>query len=263
MKQLAKIIFIPCLCCVCNAHAFPDGVNVGVGVSALSGLNVFAGYTPYNSSSWLGNFGARFDFASTSPLQSALNSAIDRLMRDGIDVGDGVRIDEGVLDSKHYAALVDYYPFRGAWRLSGGYFFGDMNLDASIKGEISNVPTQRFYFYINGDHYYYNGNQFRGSVSIDWEYNGPYLGTGFDINLFCGFQLFVDFGVVFTNRSAKLSLDIPHEQLYIYDTETGTWSPVTVPQLDSDVAAATDDANKKLSDIRVLPVVKMGFSYLF
>ena len=73
----------------------------------------------------------------------------------------------------------------------------------------------------------------------------------------------MDFGVVFTNRPARMAMDIPHEQLYVYDIDAGTWSPVVVPKLDTDVAAATADANKKLADIRVLPVVKLGFSYVF
>ena len=263
MNCVKKLFIIPCVFVACNAYAFPDGVSLGVGMSVLSGLNVMAGYRYVNDSSWLSKFGGRFDFADTDPIKSALDSGIDHLMRDGVDVGNGVKIDDGKLNASHYAALIDFYPFSGAWRLTSGVVFGDMKLDAAIKGEIDNIPSQRFYFYINGDHYFYNGNRFRGAVSIDWDFYGPYFGTGFDWEMFCNIYLSMDFGVVLTNRPARLSMNIPHEQLYIYDAVSGTWSPVNVPKLDADVAAAQRDANHKLADIRMYPMLKIGVLYRF
>ena len=256
------------LCTVCVPKLlyanFADGISVGIGASVTSGLNAAVGYyNPASDNRWLRHIGVRADFASTDPLKSAIDSAIDSIMRDGIDVGDGVRIDKGALDAWHGAVVVDYHPFSGAWRLSGGYAWGAMNLDSDIFGEIESAPSQRFYFYLAGDHYYYNGNNFSGSAAIDWNYHGPYFGTGWDWRLGCGFYLFTDFGVVLTNQPGRLVLDIPHEQLYIYDTQSQTWSPVTIPQLDADVARATADANRKLSDIRIYPVVKVGFTYRF
>ena len=263
MKSMKYLSVLFLLVGARTAYAFPDGVYVGVGASALGGMNVLAGYRYMDKNSWLGKFGARFDFADTGPLKSAIDSAIDHMMRDGIDVGDGVKIDDGKLDSSHYAMLVDFYPFDSGWRITGGYLWGNMELDAAIKGVVANAPSQRFYFYINGDYYYYNGNRFNGGVAIDWDFYGPYLGTGFDIGLFCGFRMFMDFGVVLANRPAYLTLDIPHEQLYIYDKGSEAWSPVNIPQLDTDVATAESDANHKLSDIRVYPMVKIGFLYRF
>ena len=74
-------------------NTFPNGMQFGVGVSGTGGLNVFAGY--YNNSLlpvWLRYFGFRIDFASSEPIKSAIDSAIDHYMRDGISVGDGVKI---------------------------------------------------------------------------------------------------------------------------------------------------------------------------
>ncbi len=249
--------------CCGNAHAFIDGVRIGAGASVLGGLNVIAGYGPRETDGLFGKLGVRLDFSSTAPIKSALDSMIDHLMRDGVSVGDGVRIDEGKLDSTHYAALVDFYPFSGMWRLTAGYMFSDVHMDAAIKGEIENIPSQRFYFYINGDHYYYNGNVFRGGTTIDWDFNGPYFGTGADIRLGCGFYLYLDAGVVYTNRPSRLVMHIPHEQLYTYDVLSATWSPVTIPKLDSDVADATEKANRKLGHLRLFPVIKVGFLYRF
>lgn len=260
MKKIIPISF--CLVCV-NAFAL-DGLQVGVGVSALTGLNVSAGF--YNKSLesyfWR-HFGMRADFANIDALKSAVNSAIDSIMSDGKDVGDGVKIDKGQLDSWHASLLLDYYPFAGTWRLSAGYAWGDAKLDAEIFGEIEQAPSQRFYFYLAGDHYYYNGNNFGGMATIDWNFHGPYLGTGFDIGLSCGFSLIFDAGVVFTNRAAKLHLNIPHEQLYMYNKETGIWNPITIPILDNDVARATREGNDKLSDFKFFPMLKLGFVYRF
>lgn len=239
------------------------GVGIDIGISALSGIEIGAGYRKADSDHWTSRFGVRANISSTDPLKSAIDSALDRLMRDGVDVGDGVRLDEGKLDAWHGALLADFYPFAGPWRLTGGYAWGGMDMDARVFGTVANAPADRFYFYLAGDHYFYNGNQFKGSVSLDWNYHGPYFGTGFDWRLFCGLALFFDIGAVVTNRPARMSMDIPHEQLYIYNTESGAWSPVQVPQLNTDVARATADANRKLSDYRLYPMIKLGFGYRF
>ena len=75
MKKIIPISF--CLVCV-NAFAL-DGLQVGVGVSVLTGLNVSAGF--YNKSLesyfWR-HFGMRADFANIDALKSAVNSAIEQ-----------------------------------------------------------------------------------------------------------------------------------------------------------------------------------------
>ena len=244
--------------------SFPHGLQFGTGVSATSGLNVFAGFYNSNYETYLlRHFGVRADFASSDPLKSAIDSALESYMNDGIDVGDGVKIDDGKLDAWHGALLLDFYPFAGAWRITGGYMWGGATLNSSVFGTIEQAPSQRFYFYLAGDHYYYNGNSFNGTATIDWNYHGPYIGTGFDIGLFCGFSLYIDMGVVFTNRPAHLSLDVPQEQLYIYNIAAQTWQPVTILQLEEDIMRATHEANRDLSDFKFYPMVKLGFAYRF
>ncbi len=248
--------------CVNASSAY--GVQFGLGVSATSGLNVILGFhNPEHESFWLRHFGVRLDVATSDPLNSAINSVIDYYMKDGTDVGDGVKIDNGKLDAWHTMALIDYYPFGAWWRISGGYAIGSALLSSDVFGTIEQAPSNRFYFYLAGDHYYYNGNNFGGSAQIDWDYHGPYIGTGVDLGLFCGFSLFLDLGVVYASRAANLTLDIPQEQLYVYNSTTQTWVPVTIPQLDADVARAEREADDKLSKWRLFPMVKVGFAYRF
>ncbi len=262
-----KKLFTPLLFFAFSGGAlgnYVDGFQVGVGASLTSGLNISVGYR--NSEivpKWSRYLGVRLDMANTDALKSAIDSLIESYMRDGRDIGDGIKLDDGKLDAWHTGLMLDYYPFRHGWRITGGYVWGEMSLDASIFGEIQRAPSQRFYFYIAGDHYYYNGNAFKGSAEIDWNFHGPYLGTGFDIGIFCGFSVFMDIGVIFTARPAKLTLNIPQEQLYVYNKETGVWGPVTIPQLDADIYAAQRDANRDLSKFKFYPMLKLGIAYRF
>ena len=71
----------------------------------------------------------------------------------------------------------------GPWRISGGYSLGNANLKTAIYGTVADAPSERFYFSLAGEHYYYNGNNFDGITDIAWRYHGPYIGTGFDFDI--------------------------------------------------------------------------------
>ena len=247
--------------------AFPHGVQIGVGLSATSGLNGFVGYANKDFDSfWAKHFGVRFDFASTKPVKSLINNGIDSIMGDdGIDVGDNLTIADGQIKAQHYAALVDFYPFGdtwmlGGWRITGGYAFGDMNMMANIAGAIDG-PTGYYEFELGGNKYAYTGNSVHGTAGMDWEYRGPYIGTGFDIGLFAGFKIYVDAGVVFTNRAAELSLDVPTDNLKQWNGSD--WAAVDLPELDQVIDETLADAQSELDDFKFYPMVKMGFMYRF
>ena len=247
------------------------GVQIGAGVSAVSGLNGFVGYVNKDFDSfWAKRFGVRFDFATTKPVKSLIGDAVDSVMDDGIDIGDDLTIDGVDIDAKHFAALVDFYPFGdtwmlGGWRITGGYAFGDMNMSANIAGVVDALDTTRYEFELAGQSYAYVGNSVHGTACLDWKYRGPYLGTGFDIGLFAGLKIYVDAGVVFTNRAAQLSLDVPFENLQ--KLEGGVWKPVDSEQLQAEVdkykGEVLADAQSALDDFKFYPMVKMGFLYRF
>ena len=162
---------------------FPHGLQLGVGVSATSGLNGFIGYANKNFDSfWLKRFGVRVDFATTSPLKSAINSGIDSVMGDnGIDLGDGLTIKDGSIEGQHFAALLDFYPFGNTWflggiRVSGGYYFGNLDLSANLTGKVDGLPDSEFAFSLNGIDYKYIGNELHGTANAEWNYRGRILG---------------------------------------------------------------------------------------
>lgn len=250
------------------------GVQVGLGASATSGLNGFVGYANKDFDSfWLKRFGFRVDFASTRPVKSAINSAVDSAMgSSGIDIGDNLTINDGEIKAHHVAALVDFYPFGNTWfwgglRLTGGYYTGKLDVDANLSGKIDGLPSDAFEFKLMKNLYRYTGNSVHGTARADWKYSGPYLGTGFDLGLFAGFKIYMDAGVVFTSKTAQLNLDVPFAGLEYYDTAASTWKPVSSSAEQAEVdrvkAEALADAQSELDDIKFYPMIKLGFMYRF
>ena len=251
----------------------PTGLQLGLGVSASSGLNGFVGYVNKGLDSfWLKRFGVRLDFASTQPIKSTINSLVDKQMGDGIEIGDHLNITDGKIKSKHMALLVDFYPFGdtwflGGWRLSAGYYVGDMDIRAMLtnKDDLSEFAGKRFQL---GDRIWqYNGGDLHGTAKAKWDFSGPYLGTGFDIGLFGGFKIFMDAGVVFTSKAAELSLDVPATSQLQYSSDGGTtWTNIDLGNLTplrNDIDETISDAQEKLDEYKFFPMVKLGFMYRF
>lgn len=272
MKKLLAIATIA-TCAVSPVFAgvldyVPTGLELGVGVSATSGLNGFIGYVNKTRESfWLKRIGVRADFATTKPLKSTINNAIDGAVSD-IELGEnGIRIDGGTFESKHIGALLDFYPFGNTWflgglRITGGYVSGDMKMTTNLSGEIDGLPDDKIAFELGGEKYYYEGNSVHGTAKLKWKYNGPYAGTGFDLGLFSGFKIYVDAGVVFTSKAAEVDADVPFTNLHKAD---GT--PIDNDTLKSEVNNAKKEALKeaqdKLDEYKFFPMVKMGFMYRF
>lgn len=257
---------------------FPHGVQLGVGISPTSGLNGFIGYNNKNFDSfWAKRFGIRFDFASTKPLKSLINKGIDKYMGDdGIEINDEISIVDGAIKANHYGALVDFYPFGntwflGGWRVSGGYMFGNLDVDANLKGTVDGLPSGTAEFEFDGTKYRYLGSDVYGTATADWKFHGPYAGTGFDLGLFAGLKIFMDAGVVFTNKAAELDLNVDVNNLQYYDSVGGTWNNFAgdpnynnlVADFNARKDAELQDAQDELDKYKFYPMVKIGFMYRF
>lgn len=252
---------------------FPHGLQLGVGVSPTSGLNAFVGYNNKNFNSfWAKRFGIRFDFATYSPIKSSLNKRINKEIGDeGFKIDDSLKIDNFVLNAKHYGAMIDFYPFGNTWflgglRISGGYFAGKLDLDADIHGKVNGG---RIEFELDGKTYSYDGHTMHGKAKVDWKYSGPYLGTGFDLGLFRGFKFYMDAGVVFTDNTAKFDLDVPYAGLqdeFGIDIDPNSTNPTiqaAYAAFKNAKDAALADARKEAKDYPYYPLVKLGFMYRF
>ena len=252
---------------------FPHGMQIGVGVSATSGLNGFIGYANKKFDSfWWKRIGFRLDFASTKPLKSLINRGVDKVMGDdGIDIGDNLTINDGTIKAHHMAAMIDIYPFGdtwflGGWRLTGGYYLGKMDITANLSGHIDGLPSDPIEFKLMDTQYRYNGGDINGTARANWKFNGPYVGTGFDLGLFWGIKMYLDAGVVFTNKAAELSLDVPvNDKLQVWDGTAwqGVQSTVLETAFENAKRDALADAQKELDDIKFYPMIKLGFMYRF
>jgi hypothetical protein len=256
---------------------FPRGVQLGVGVSSTTGLNGFIGYNNKNFDSfWAKRFGVRLDFASTSPVKSLINKGIDNYMGDkGLEINDEISIVDGNIKAHHIGALVDFYPFGntwffGGWRITGGYVFGDMDIDADLKGTVKGLQEGVVEFKFYDTTYRYLGNSVYGTAKADCKFHGPYLGTGFDLGLFWGIKIYMDAGVVFTNKAAELDLDVNVDNLQ-YKDGGGNWKSFAgdpnyntlVEEFNANKAEELEDAQDELNKYKFYPIVKLGLMYRF
>lgn len=247
---------------------FPNGLQFGLGVSPTSGLNAFVGYNNKKFDSfWWKRFGLRLDFATYSPIKNRLNREInDAIGDDGIKIDDDLKIDNVNISAKHIGALVDFYPFGDTWflgglRVSGGYMTGNMKIDADIKGT-KNVGEIKFKL---GDREYaYTGDQMHGKTNVNWEYRGPYLGTGFDFGILYGFKIYLDAGVVFTNNNARADLNVPLTDLKDLTADLPVEGNALLENAyNTAKAQALKKAQDELDKVDYFPIVKLGFMYRF
>ena len=247
---------------------FPRGMQIGLGVSPTSGLNMFVGYNNKNFNSfWAKRFGVRFDFATYSPIKKKINSEINDMLGDeGAEISDNLSIENVELSGNHFGALIDFYPFGNTWflgglRLSGGYMTGKLNLDANIYGKLEGGKIE---FELDDRKYCYDSGDMHATAKANWKYSGPYLGAGFDLGLFWGFKIYMDAGVVFAGKSAKLDLDVPLDGLK--DITSGAPQSVTgaVETLYNEAKArALSEAQDELDKYDFYPLIKLGFMYRF
>lgn len=257
-----------------NVGASPwySGIELGGGVSATGGLDGFVGYMNKESSWWpMRSLGLRLNFASTKPIKSTIDSISNSLAGDtGFEIED-ITIKDIEIDAKHIGVIVDFYPFGdtwflGGWRLSGGYYKGDLNVTAGLTGGVGGLPDGNLYFSFGDTEYRYLGNTIRGTAAVDWDYSGPYLGTGIEFGLFAGLKIYLDAGVVFADSVPHIDADVPFTNLEqkIGDTwKTVENNPTLEAAVNAEKAKVLSDAQHELDKIDFYPMVKVGFMYRF
>lgn len=252
---------------------FPHGLQLGVGISATGGVNGFVGYENKKFDSfWAKRFGVRLDFATTRPLKSKIDSLFDSVVGDdGIDVGDNLTVKDISLKSQHVAAMLDFYPFGdtwflGGWRITGGYYTGKLKIDANLTGELKDLPDSEFAFMLGDNQYRYTGNEINGTARANWNYRGPYVGAGFDWGLGAGLKVYLDAGVVFTDKTAQLDLSVPKDALQTWNGSA--WVAVEgntalEEAFETAKADTLKDAQDELDKLKYYPIIKLGLMYRF
>jgi hypothetical protein len=223
-KTLIKPLLIFSLCTPFLAHAefgfyakggtLGLGGGVGYGISDM--LTARVGYTAYN---------------------------LDR------DI-DSTDVDyEGKFKLGGAEALLDWHPFAGTFRVTGGLIFSRNKIDVDAK--LNQSVTINDVEYDAGD---------LGDLSgtVKFKSTTPYLGIGWGnvVGKNGNFHLVADIGFQY--------LGTPHVKLNASCSTQGAISaPVECLQLDQNVQAEEDDLNDEVENYEWWPVLSIGVAYRF
>ncbi len=142
-------------------------------------------------------------------------------------------------------ALIDFYPFKGSFHLTGGVAFSGNGINLTGK------PTSGV-FSINGTDY--TAAEI-GSLSgeADWGGVAPYLGIGWGrtVSKEGHWSFNFDIGVILTGEpEVSLSANCNAD-------------PATCAQLSDDLAAEEKSTEEELSDVDLMPVINFAIGYRF
>lgn len=144
-------------------------------------------------------------------------------------------------------ALVDYHPFGGGFRLTGGVMYNGNKLDARA------TPTGAGTYTFNGQTYTAAD---AGDVTgkIDFNKIAPYVGIGFGnaVAKNKGWGFTADLGVMFMG-SAKINLA----------SNNCTATSTVCDQLTNDLQAESAELRDDAKDFRYYPVARVGVAYRF
>ncbi len=136
---------------------------------------------------------------------------------------------DGDFDLGGAALLVDYYPTQSGWRISGGLFFSNTELDASGDIEIEGA------------------SDVEGTIKMAFENKiSPMITTGYDLHFGDGWSFNSEIGVIL---SGGLDMEVEADDASLQSQIDN----------DEDIQDAIDDA----SDINALPYIALGVSYRF
>jgi len=160
---------------------------------------------------------------------------------------DGIVYD-GDFDLDNFGIVLDYYPFKGNFRLSAGYYSNSNQIDALAQPETGGTVD------INGYDYNISGEWVR--TNMDWDSSAPYMGIGWG-NAFSegsNWTFTLDLGVLFTGEPTAALTASPG--LHQRATDLGR-------TLSDDLDAEQIQLNDDLSDFDLYPVIQLGVTYSF
>jgi hypothetical protein len=146
-------------------------------------------------------------------------------------------------------ALLDWHPFDGSFRLTGGLVFSRNKIE--VQAKLNQSVTINNTVYTASD---------VGELSGDVKFKStvPYLGIGWGnvVGKEGNFHFVADIGVEFQGS--------PDVNLHGSCTSAfATSNPTECAQLTSDVAQEEKDLNDKVSDYKWWPVLSIGVAYRF
>ena len=223
MKKLNLILFTLSISFIAHGQSeqpsgdYNLGFRVAPRISTLgAGLEVAKGFTP--------NFGVRAGFNYFSYAYEATESDVSYDLE---------------LELKSFAVFADWHPFKGAFRLSGGFLINGNGLTGNAK---PTTPVE-----IGGTDYNLD------SVDLDISYNSlaPYLGLGWDTTFGdednWGFVF--DLGLIYSGSAeAALTAKGPGTSEALYEENR---------------KKEQDELQNDLDSLKWWPVISAGLVYQF
>lgn len=223
MSISAAAVAAVVVCCLAPAFARP--VNVSIGASTLGfGVQVATPVVPGTLDIALGINHFSYNHSGT---YTQNNSAVPY---------------DGALRLQTIPVLLDYYPFHGVFRLTGGVMVNQNEFNLVASGGSGSYT-------INGDTYPASEvGTFTGKVA--WRRVAPYLGIGWGSKAarHRGFSMGFDLGILYTN-SPTVTLSASN--------------PTHNTQLARDVATEQAKANQKAAALRFWPMIGIRVGYDF
>jgi hypothetical protein len=182
----------------------------------------------------------------TTPLTQKLNGRIGVNVANTSYEGNTSDMDyDFKLKLKTVDALLDYHPFDGAFRVTGGVVYNGNKIDARAK------PNRGTYTINNVA--YSAGAVGDLSSKIDFRKAAPYLGIGWGNAVKeAGWSFGTDLGIMFQGT--------PRTQLA---SNNCTAVALLCSQLAEDVAAENLKLGEEVKDFKLYPVIRVGLSYRF
>ena len=140
------------------------------------------------------------------------------------------------------SALLDWHPFKGSFRVSGGAIYNGNNLDAKAKTSAT---------FDIGDETYTSEELGTLTGKIDFDAIAPYLGLGWDTSFGKnkGFGFLFELGAIYQGLpKVDLSADGPI---------------ASDPTFQNELAKEESNLQSALDEFKIYPVIAIGLSYRF
>ncbi len=224
LKLLGKSALVVALCAPLLAQADLGvyakagtlGFGGGIGMGLTESLNARLGYTTYD---------------------------YDRdLETDDVDYKGELKLGGG-------EAMLDWHPFNGSFRVTGGVIFSRNKIDVDAK--LNRDVTVNDVTYDAGDLADMSGD-------IKFKSTTPYLGIGWGnvVGENGNFHFVADIGVQYLG-SPRVNLDAR------CSAQGALAAPVECAQLDENVQAEEDELNDEADSYKFWPVLNIGLAYRF
>lgn len=164
---------------------------------------------------------------------------------------------EGDLELLSFGLMMDWHPFDGGFRVTGGAFLNNSELVAGAKGENVKINDRR-----------YSGNL---DLKADFDRFAPYLGVGYTGGRDRGgFGFVFDAGVLFSgvpnlSASGSASGNAGSCDFEVDDEGRATLKGICAEfgSLKSDLEREHTELTRDLDDFKLYPVVSLGALYRF